>query len=75
MISIAMATYNGAQFLREQIDSILNQSMQDLLNTKLTASWEKGLDMVAKKEIPADEFYIKLISYINKKFDRLVVRR
>ena len=29
MISIAMATYNGAQFLREQIDSILNQSIQD----------------------------------------------
>ena len=24
-----MATYNGAQFLREQIDSILNQSIQD----------------------------------------------
>ena len=59
----------------EYIYDIVNQSMPDLLNPKLTASWEKGLDMVAKKEIPADEFYIKLISYINKKFDRLVVRR
>ena len=29
MISIAMATYNGAKYLREQIDSILAQSIQD----------------------------------------------
>lgn len=29
MISIAMATYNGAKYLKEQIDSILNQSIQD----------------------------------------------
>jgi glycosyltransferase involved in cell wall biosynthesis len=29
MISIAMATYNGAQHIREQIDSILNQTIQD----------------------------------------------
>ena len=29
MISIAMATYNGARFIREQIDSILKQTIQD----------------------------------------------
>ena len=29
MISIAMATYNGAKYLREQIDSILSQTIQD----------------------------------------------
>ena len=29
MISIAMATYNGEKYLREQIDSILNQTIQD----------------------------------------------
>ena len=29
MISIAMATYNGAKYLREQIDSILAQTIQD----------------------------------------------
>ena len=29
MISIAMATYNGAKFIREQIDSILVQTIQD----------------------------------------------
>lgn len=29
MISIAMATYNGERYLREQIDSILSQTIQD----------------------------------------------
>lgn len=29
LISIAMATYNGEKYLREQIDSILNQTIQD----------------------------------------------
>ena len=29
MISIAMATYNGAKYLREQIDSILSQTIRD----------------------------------------------
>lgn len=29
MISIAMTTYNGAKYLGEQIDSILNQTIQD----------------------------------------------
>lgn len=29
MISIAMATYNGARYLKEQMDSILAQSIQD----------------------------------------------
>lgn len=29
MISIAMATYNGAKYIREQVDSILSQTIQD----------------------------------------------
>lgn len=29
MISIAMATYNGAKYIREQLNSILNQTIQD----------------------------------------------
>ena len=29
MISIAMATYNGAKYIREQLDSILSQTIQD----------------------------------------------
>ncbi len=59
----------------ELIYDIVNQSMPDMLNPKLTASWEKGLDLVAKKEIEPEEFMIKLQKYINSKFDRLVMRR
>ena len=58
----------------EYIYDIIKQSMPDLLNPKLTASWEKGLDMVAKGEIKKDEFMKKLVEYINKKFNKLVIR-
>lgn len=30
MISVALATYNGERYLRQQIDSVLNQSIQDI---------------------------------------------
>lgn len=58
----------------ELIYDIVNQSMPDMLNPKLTASWEKGLDLVAKKEIEPEEFMIKLEKYINSKFNRLIVK-
>ncbi len=44
----------------EIIYDVVANSMKDLLNPKLTASWEKGLDMVAKKEIKSDEFMRKI---------------
>ena len=59
----------------EYIYDIVKQSMPDMLNPKLTASWEKGLDMVAKKEIKPDEFMVKLKNYINSKFNKLVIKR
>ena len=58
----------------EIIYDIVYRSMPDMLNPKLTASWEKGLDMVAKKEIPAEEFMTKLEAYINSKVNKLVVK-
>ena len=58
----------------EKIFDIVNQSMPDMLNPKLTASWEKGLDMVAKKEIPSAEFMTKLENYIHSKIDKLVIK-
>ena len=57
----------------EAIFDIVNNSMPDTLNPKLTASWEKGLDMVAKKEIKSDEFMGKLEKYIRTKFSRLIL--
>ena len=58
----------------ENIYDIVNFSMPDMLNPKLTASWEKGLDMVAKQEIKPEEFMVKLENYINSKFNKLVVK-
>lgn len=59
----------------EAIYDVVDSSMPDMLNPKLTASWEKGLDMVAKKEIEAGEFMGKLESYIRAKINKLVVKR
>ena len=42
-----------------------------MLNPELTASWEKGLDMVAKKEIEKDVFMEKLEKYIVKKVSKV----
>ena len=58
----------------EAIFDVVHMSMPDMLNPKLTASWEKGLDMVAKKQIKPDEFMGKLENYINSKFNKLVVK-
>ncbi len=58
----------------EKIYDIVNSSMPDMLNPKLTASWEKGLDMVAKKEIQPEEFMTKLKNYIHSKFNKLVIK-
>ena len=58
----------------EIIYDIVNNSMPDMLNPKLTASWEKGLDMVAKKEIEPQVFMTKLENYIQSKFNKLVVK-
>ena len=58
----------------EAIYDVVNQSMPDMLNPELTASWEKGLDMVARKEIEPDIFMGKLEKYIRGKFDKMVVK-
>ena len=58
----------------EAIYDVVYFSMPDMLNPKLTASWEKGLDMVAKKEIEPNIFMGKLENFINSKFNKLVVK-
>ena len=61
--------------LGEVVYDTVYQSMPDMLNPKLTASWEKGLDLVAKKEIQPEVFMQKLEQYVKGKIDKLVVRR
>ena len=58
----------------EAIYDVVYASMPDMLNPKLTASWEKGLDMVAKKEIKPEVFMEKLENYINSKVNKLVIK-
>ena len=58
----------------EAIYDVVLKSIPDMLNPELTASWEKGLEMVAKKEIKADIFMDKLKKYINNKINKLVVK-
>lgn len=57
----------------EAIFDVVYNSMPDMLNPKLTASWEKGLDMVAKKEIKPEIFMEKLENYIKSKINKLVI--
>ena len=56
----------------EIIFDVVYKSMPDMLNPKLTASWEKGLEMVANKEINSDIFMQKLEDYINKNVKKFV---
>lgn len=48
----------------ELVYKVVRYTMPDMLNPELTASWEKGLEMVATKEIMAEEFMGKLEKYI-----------
>ena len=59
----------------EEIYDVVQKSMPDMLNPELTASWEKGLDMVAKKQIEPQVFMEKLEAYIKNKIGKLVVNR
>lgn len=54
----------------EAIYDIVKSSMNDLLNPELTASWEKGLNMVASNEIKPEEFMNKLEKYIGSKVNK-----
>lgn len=56
----------------EVIFDVVNGCMPDMLNPKLTASWEKGLEMVAKSQIGEEEFMNKLEAYIKSKFSKLI---
>lgn len=58
----------------EAIYDVIQKAMPDMLNPELTASWEKGLDMVAKKEIEPEIFMGKLEKYIRGKFEKMVVK-
>ena len=55
----------------ELVYQVVRFTLPDMLNPQLTASWEKGLDMVAKKEIGKEEFLEKLEKYIITKVNKV----
>lgn len=52
--------------LGEMIFDVVNSSIRSLLNPELTASWEKGLTYVANGEITAEEYMVKLNSFVSR---------
>ena len=48
----------------EMIYDIVASSMKQLLDPALTASWEKGLTLVANGEISSEEYMKKLTDFI-----------
>ena len=53
----------------ELVFDIVDASMKQLLNAELTASWEKGLTMVAEGGITPDEYMEKLSGFVTRRTD------
>ncbi|MBQ9765564.1 MAG: type IA DNA topoisomerase [Lachnospiraceae bacterium] len=53
--------------LGEMVYEVVNASIRHLLNPELTASWEKGLTLVANGEITADEYMEKLEGFVSRR--------
>ena len=53
--------------LGEMVYDTVDLSIKALLDPKLTASWEKGLTMVANGELCADEYMTKLNDYVARR--------
>ena len=51
----------------EMIYDVVSDSIRPLLNPALTASWEKGLSMVAQGEITGDEYMKKLTDFVSRR--------
>lgn len=60
-VSIALATYNGEKYLREQLDSILSQSIQDF---ELVACDDCSTDSTLKilNEYAEKDFRVKVFT-------------
>ncbi len=51
----------------EMIYEVVNQSIRPLLDPKLTASWEKGLTLVANGDITEQEYMDKLDDFVRRR--------
>lgn len=55
----------------EMIYEVVSYSIRALLNPKLTASWEKGLTLVAQGEITEEEYMKKLDDFVRNKTNQV----
>ncbi len=53
--------------LGEMVYEVTYYSIRPLLDPKLTASWEKGLTMVANQEISENDYMVKLEDYVSRR--------
>ncbi len=51
----------------EMIYDVVESAIKPLLDPRLTASWEKGLTMVAEGTISADEYMTKLTDFVGRR--------
>ena len=54
-------------YLGEMVYDVVDTSIRSLLNPELTASWEKGLTMVANGEIASAEYMGKLEDFVGRR--------
>ena len=59
----------NSTLLGEGIYEVVLKTIPGLLNPMLSASWEKGLNMVAAGEIDKNEYMIKLKNFVKNKVD------
>ena len=53
----------------EMVYDVVDHSIKSLLDPALTASWEKGLTMVANGEISSEEYMQKLTGFVTRRTD------
>lgn len=53
--------------LGEMIYEVVSSSIKPLLDPRLTASWEKGLNLVADGSISAEEYMLKLDDFVTRR--------
>ena len=53
------------------VHDVVGNSIVQMLNPSLTASWEKGLTMVANGEIREDEYMKKLSAFVTENTNKV----
>ena len=69
IVSVCMATYNGAKHIRKQVDSILGQNLEDFPGTEieLVVSDDMSSDDTVKILEEYDDSRIKIYRHSGKK--------